>query len=304
MTIGTNYAAGLGMAQQQKPNYHGKASTDSFGEAIQNFKKKNELKAQEIKEEDWREMSDDEWDKWLGDVDEYIDAFKEQLRQMKEIQDEAARKAAMSADSDMRTTAASSAALNALANGFVGASEGSAEEMDTDGVVTENGVKREKNWTKLLNTDDQTVLRTAKAAQNAERTATSRFLSIEGKNNMAFPYSSLANGGLIEYNGVIFVGDSQTNSINLGDMSDKNRVMHIQLSGGGFLNVNYDNIGDLKNAIGMFSGKDKGIILKAIASDVLQGAGLPVYDKLNNPHEKIIQVGVSKMTVPVWENFI
>ena len=81
-----------------------------------------------------------------------------------------------------------------------------------------------------------------------------------------FPYSSKAKDGIIEYNGVVFVGDSKSNSLNLGDMTDKNRVMHIQLSGGGFLNVNYDNIGDLKDAMGMFSGKDQGIILKAIST--------------------------------------
>ena len=81
-----------------------------------------------------------------------------------------------------------------------------------------------------------------------------------------FPYSSKAKDGVIEYNGVVFVGDPKTNSLNLGDMSDKSKVMHIQLSGGGFLNVNYDNIGDLKDAMGMFSGKDQGIILKAIST--------------------------------------
>lgn len=79
-------------------------------------------------------------------------------------------------------------------------------------------------------------------------------------------YSSRAKDGVIEYNGVVFVGDPKTNSLNLGDMSDKNHVLRIQLSGGGFLNVNYDNIGDLKDAMGMFSGKDQGIILKAIAT--------------------------------------
>lgn len=84
--------------------------------------------------------------------------------------------------------------------------------------------------------------------------------------NANFPYSSLAKDGVIEYNGVVFVGDSKSNSLCLGDMSNKNRVMHIQLSGGGMLKVNYDNVGDLKEAIGMFSGRDQGIILKAIST--------------------------------------
>jgi len=46
---------------------------------------------------------------------------------MKEMQDEAAQKAAMEADSDMRTIAASSAALNVAANGLGETSEGNAE---------------------------------------------------------------------------------------------------------------------------------------------------------------------------------
>lgn len=81
-----------------------------------------------------------------------------------------------------------------------------------------------------------------------------------------YPYSSLEKDGFIEYNGVVFVGDPKSNSINLGDMSDKTKIFRIQLSGGGFLNVNYDNLGDLQYAIGMFSPEDQGIILKALAT--------------------------------------
>ncbi len=63
-------------------------------------------------------MTDEEWDKMLEGVDEYIDAFKERLSQLKEMQDEAAQKAALEADSDMRATAASSAVFSAAAKWF------------------------------------------------------------------------------------------------------------------------------------------------------------------------------------------
>ena len=100
------------------------SSRDLFSEAVQKFCDDNQLSAQELKEEkDWREMTDEEWDKMLEGVDEYIDAFKERLRQLKEIQDEAAQKAALEADSDMRATAASAATLSAAANGLGTTSE-------------------------------------------------------------------------------------------------------------------------------------------------------------------------------------
>ena len=100
------------------------SSRDLFCEAVQKFHDDNQLTAQELKEEkDWREMTDEEWDKMLEGVDEYIDAFKERLRQLKEMQDEAAQKAALEADSDMRATAASAVALSAAANGLGTTSE-------------------------------------------------------------------------------------------------------------------------------------------------------------------------------------
>ena len=156
------------------------SSRDLFSEAVQKFRDDNQLTAQELKEEkDWREMTDEEWDKMIEGVDEYIDAFKERLRQLKEIQDEAAQKAALEADSDMRATAASAAALSAAANGLSGISETDAESQTEEGIPTEDGVKHEKNWTKNLKTDDQTVLRAAKEAQEMENKALSRFEEVQ-----------------------------------------------------------------------------------------------------------------------------
>lgn len=81
------------------------------------------------------------------------------------------------------------------------------------------------------------------------------------------PYGYLAKDGIIEYNGVCFVCDERTNSICLGDMSDEKQVLNIPLSGGGQLRVNRANIGQLSDAIGMFSPEDVNRILRAIAQD-------------------------------------
>lgn len=81
------------------------------------------------------------------------------------------------------------------------------------------------------------------------------------------PYGYLAKDNMITYNGVTFFCDEKTNSICLGDMSDKKNVLNIPLSGGGHLKVNRDNLGDLSKAIGMFSPEDVNRILRAIAQD-------------------------------------
>lgn len=81
------------------------------------------------------------------------------------------------------------------------------------------------------------------------------------------PYGYLAKDGVIEYNGVVFTCDERSNSICLGDVSDRNKVISITLSGGGHLLVNRENLGQLSKAIGMFSPEDVNLILRAIHQD-------------------------------------
>ena len=125
------------------------SSRDLFREAVQAFKDANQLTAQELKEEkDWRDMTDEEWDKMLEGVDKYIEAYKERLRQMQEMQNEAAQKAALEADSDMRATAASSAALNVAANGSGTTTVGiSQTDTVTECASVEEDENKEKIWT-------------------------------------------------------------------------------------------------------------------------------------------------------------
>lgn len=78
------------------------------------------------------------------------------------------------------------------------------------------------------------------------------------------PYGSLAVNGVIEYNGVIFGCDPEHNTITLGDVSDKKKVLNIALPSGGNLKVNVDNLEELSKAAGMFSPEDLNAILRAI----------------------------------------
>ena len=88
---------------------------------------------------------------------------------MKEMQEEAAQKAALEAEAGQETLAASAAALNAAASGFDGGT--SADTEETEGAIPTEEGDHEKNWTKKLETDDQTILRTAKEAQKMEKMA-------------------------------------------------------------------------------------------------------------------------------------
>ena len=61
--------------------------------------------------------------------------------------------------------------------------------------------------------------------------------------------------------------DTEHNAISLGDVSDKSKVITVRLSGGGTLYVNRENIGDLSQAMGMFSPEDVNLSLIHILYD-------------------------------------
>ena len=148
----------------------------SASDILKLFEETRKITAKELKEEkDWREISDEEWDKMLEGLDKYIDAYKERLKELKEMQDEAANKAAAQADPDMKAIAASEAALSVAANGFDGGDNGEEESE----LPPADGKEHEKNWTKKLDTDDQTILREAKAAQDMEKAALSKFEELQ-----------------------------------------------------------------------------------------------------------------------------
>lgn len=159
-----------------------KSSSDeknaNISDFIKKFQEARQITAQQLKEDkDWRDMTDSEWDKLLSGIDKYIDTAKEQIKEMEEKQKEAAQKAAVKAAPDQRTTAASSAALHAAAGGSVdgATAQGGNEENQA---VADGEPAHEKNWTKNLQTDDQTILRVAKRAQEMESIAIAKYQEV------------------------------------------------------------------------------------------------------------------------------
>ncbi len=142
------------------------------------FEENNKMTSQDLKDsDDWRTMSDDEWDKMLEGIDKFIEAFRERLREMIRKQQEAALKAASEAPAELRSVVASQAALDVAANGFFGGTASETEEdVEAEPIIGEDsGVDHENNWTKKLKTDDQSILRTAKSAQKMEKDAERAF---------------------------------------------------------------------------------------------------------------------------------
>lgn len=151
------------------------------------------------------------------------------------------------------------------------------EEIQTGGASY-----TQSKWSKLMESVDQQIEdvreqqeeRLEKQREKAEAKRIYEAVSAGKKptleilhKNSNVPYGEFAQDGVITYNGVTFVCDERTNSICLGDMSDKSKVLNIALSDGGCLKVNRDNIGDLSACVGMFSPEDLNLIMRAIAQD-------------------------------------
>lgn len=166
-------------------------------------------------------------------------------------------------------------------------------------IATGGASYTQSKWRKLMESVDEQIedikeQQKERAEQQKEKAEAKRIyeavsagkkptLEISHKNSNV-PYGELAQNGVITYNGVTFVCDERTNSICLGDMSDKSKVLNIALSGGGCLKVNRDNIGDLSACVGMFSPEDLNLIMRAIAQDTkAQEMQLEKEDMEGNP---------------------
>lgn len=126
----------------------------------------------------------------------------------------------------------------------------------------------QEKWDKLLKwTDgeiDKAKEQTEQRVEQLRREAQEKRLG--GKKKA--PYGHLADeGGVIVYNGVVFVCNEKQNAICLGDVSNPDNVLTIPLEGGGSLKVNRDNLSDLAKAISMFSAEDQERIMRAIQKD-------------------------------------
>ena len=134
-------------------------------------------------------------------------------------------------------------------------------------------------WEKLLKKVDKNIEAVKKQQEEEkeerleslyEADITKRSCLIEKLNGTykeTVPYGYLAQDGVINYNGVQFVCDERSDTISLGDMSNPKDVLVIRLSGGGRLMVNRNNLGELSQAITMFSPEDINLIMRAIADD-------------------------------------
>ena len=108
------------------------------------------------KEDDFRKMSEDQWDKLIAYVDKYIDDRKKELERLKELQEEAIMKGAASAPADTKTIAASKAALIAAANGIVGETPdvlSKAQELALTGDTT-TGISETENAKECATLDE------------------------------------------------------------------------------------------------------------------------------------------------------
>ena len=129
--------------KSKKDSSDAETEKPDISEVMKKYQEAHEITAQKLREDtDWRDMTDEEWDKILEGMDQYIDAFKERLKLQEELQEEAAKKAAAEADSAMKTTAASAAALNVAAGGSGDVVAGSGDERNE--VSTGEEVKHEK----------------------------------------------------------------------------------------------------------------------------------------------------------------
>ena len=136
--------------KSKKDSSDAETEKPDISEVMKKYQEAHEITAQKLREDtDWRDMTDEEWDKMLEGMDQYIDAFKERLKLQ---------------------------ALNVAAGGSGDVVAGSGDERNE--VSTGEEVKHEKNWTKLLQTDDQTILRVAKRAQEMESMAMSKYQEV------------------------------------------------------------------------------------------------------------------------------
>lgn len=147
----------------------------------------------------------------------------------------------------------------------------------------------------LMNPSAVEMIKTARRENAAD---SSFFAQILSNKQIKCPYGYLAKDGMIQYNGVTFLCDPDTNSICLGDMSDPKKVLNVNLPSGGHLKININNFGDISRAAGMFSPEDLNAIMRAISQynhctrklEEIEQEESKVMDAANNDDEKDTEV--------------
>ncbi len=81
------------LPKSKKDSSDAETEKPDISEVMKKYQEAHEITAQKLREDtDWRDMTDEEWDKMLEGMDQYIDAFKERLKLQEELQEEAAKK--------------------------------------------------------------------------------------------------------------------------------------------------------------------------------------------------------------------
>lgn len=117
-----------------------------------------------LAETDWRDMTPEQWDKLVKNLDAYLDDYKAEIKQMVKMQQEAAEKAALNASPEMRSQAASRAALMVAASGHT-----AIEDVEVDATADPKD-----SWTYELDTDDPALIEKAKMSNEIAESALSK----------------------------------------------------------------------------------------------------------------------------------
>ena len=124
--------------------------------------------------------------------------------------------------------------------------------------------------------------------------------------------------GIIDYNGIIFYCDTETDTLMLGDCSNVSKCIRISLTDGGFLMVNRDNLDQLFDALPFFSPEDKILemaegekqIKRSLEevpnySEYLKKKIDEIFVKIQNGDtEPSYQIGSQSFTEKEWETFL
>ena len=101
--------------------------------------------------------------------------------------------------------------------------------------------------------------------EEGKMTFNEAFAGATGSANQYFKYADEA--GIIDYNGIIFYCDTETDTLMLGDCSNVSKCIRISLTDGGFLMVNRDNLDQLFDALPFFSPEDMIKILQVLQQE-------------------------------------
>lgn len=147
--------------ESAKEAYETAKNTVSISDLLAMMERAKTKEVTSMAETDWRDMTAEQWDNLVKNLDNYIDDYKAEIEQMVKLQQKAAEEAALNASPEMRAQAASRAALMVAANGHT-----EIEDIEVDATADPKD-----SWTYELETDDPAILEKARIANDFAETA-------------------------------------------------------------------------------------------------------------------------------------